>query len=104
MDCWYPPGIPPSGTYRYLRYNVLMAWAIRTIYTYKCVQMDSQQLPKMSKVYSICRKCDMPKTVWGWIPPPLGSLRVNKRKEFKQCSISKKLRIGLHQRVNLAKY
>ena len=46
----------------------------------------------------------MQKTEGGWIPPPLGSLRVNKRKEFKQRSISKKLRIGLHQRGNLAKY
>jgi len=40
-----------------------MAWAIITIYTSKYVQMDPQQLTKMSKFYSICNKCDMQKTV-----------------------------------------
>jgi len=55
-----------------------MACAIITIYTYKCVQMDPQQLhvPKMSKFYSKFNKCDMQKSVGGWIPHPLGSLRV----------------------------
>src|SRR6218665_1803035 len=53
---------PPFSWYLgYLRYNVLMAWAIRTIYTSKCVQMDAHQLPKTSKFYSICNKCDMHK-------------------------------------------
>src|SRR6218665_3079839 len=31
-----------------------MAWAIITIYTSKCAQMDPQQLPNRSKVYSRC--------------------------------------------------
>jgi len=52
------------------RYNVLMASAIRTIYTSKCVQMDPEQLPETSTFYSICNKCDMQNTVGGWIPPP----------------------------------
>src|SRR6218665_680712 len=34
-----------------------------------------QQLPNMIKIYSICNKCVMQKSVGGWIPP-LGSLRV----------------------------
>jgi len=40
-----------------------MAWAIITIYTSKCVQMDSQQLLKTSKFYSRCKKCDIEKTL-----------------------------------------
>src|SRR6218665_3495084 len=42
----------------YLRYNILMEMAIRTIYTSKCVQIR-----KMSIVVSICNMCDMQKTV-----------------------------------------
>ena len=42
-----------------------MAWAIRTIYTSKCVQMDPQQLPETSKFYSIFNKRDMQKTAGG---------------------------------------
>jgi len=42
-----------------------MAWAIITIYTSKCAQMDPQQLLKTSKVYSRCKKCDIEKTVGG---------------------------------------
>src|SRR6218665_1291390 len=42
-----------------------MAWAITTIYTSKCAQMDPQQLPKMSKFYSRCKKCDIEKTLVG---------------------------------------
>ena len=41
---WYPP----PRYLGYLRYNVLMAWAIITIYTSKFVKMDPQQLPKTS--------------------------------------------------------
>jgi len=52
-----------------------MAWAIRTIYTSKCVQMGPQQLPKTSKFYSICNKCDMQKTVGGGYTP-FGRLKV----------------------------
>ena len=59
---WYPP----PGYLGYPMYKFLMAWAIRTIYTSKCVPMEPQQLPKTSKSYSICNKCDMQKTV----PPP----------------------------------
>jgi len=48
-----------------------MAWAIVTIYTSKCAQMDSKQLPKTSKFYSKCKKCDTEKTLGGgWVPPP----------------------------------
>ena len=36
------------GYLEYIRYNFLMAWAIITIYTSKCMQMDPQQLPKTS--------------------------------------------------------
>jgi len=53
-----------------------MEWAIITIYTSKCVQMDPQQLPKTSKLCSICNKCDMQKTAGGGYHP-LGSLKVH---------------------------
>ena len=39
--------------------------------------MDPQQLPKMSKFYSKSKKCDIEKTLGGWVPPPLGSPKVN---------------------------
>jgi len=39
-----------------------MAWAILTIYTSECANMDPQQLPKTSKFYSRCKKCDIEKT------------------------------------------
>ena len=45
-----------------------MAWAITTIYTSKCVQMDPQQLPNRSKFYSRCKKCDIEKTLVGTTP------------------------------------
>src|SRR6218665_2640403 len=63
--------VSTSGYLGYLRYNFLMTWAIRTIYTSKCVQMDPQQLIKTSKLYSICNKCDMQNTARGvgTIPP-----------------------------------
>src|SRR6218665_2262191 len=54
-----------------------MAWAIIKIYTSKCAQMDPQQLPKTSKFYSRSKKCDIKKTLGGWVPPPLGSPKVN---------------------------
>jgi len=38
-----------------------MAWAIITIYTSKCEQMNPQQLPKTSKVYSKFKKYDIEK-------------------------------------------
>jgi len=47
-----------------------MAWAIITIYISKCAQMHPQQLPKTSKFYSKCKKCDIEKTLGGWVPPP----------------------------------
>src|SRR6218665_974736 len=46
-----------------------MAWAIVTIYTPKCAQMDPQQLPKTSKFYSKSKKCDIKKTLGRWVPP-----------------------------------
>src|SRR6218665_879671 len=52
-----------------------MAWATRTIYTSKCVQIDPHQLLKMYNVYSICNKCVMQKTVEG-VDITSGSLRV----------------------------
>src|SRR6218665_2112547 len=45
------------------------------MYTSKCVQMDSHQLPKTSKFYSIGKKCDMQTNLGGWIPTSLGSPR-----------------------------
>ena len=53
-----------------------MAWAIITIYTSKCAQMDPQQLPKSSKFYSGCKKSDIEKTLGGWVPPPLVARRL----------------------------
>jgi len=47
-----------------------MTWAIITIYTSKCAQMDPQQLPKTSKFYFRSKKCDIKKTLRGWVPPP----------------------------------
>src|SRR6218665_3028862 len=53
-----------------------MVWAIIKIYTAKCAQMDPQQLPKRSKFYSKCKKCDIEKTLGGWVPPPLVARRL----------------------------
>src|SRR6218665_2456544 len=59
-----------------------MAWAIITIYTSKCVQMDSQQLLKTSKFYSRSKKCDIEKTLGGGYhhPPSLVARRLNQLK------------------------
>src|SRR6218665_2792688 len=54
-----------------------MAWAIITIYTSKCAQMNPQQLLKTSKFYSRCKKCDIEKTLGVCTTPPLGSPKVN---------------------------
>src|SRR6218665_1862839 len=53
-----------------------MAWGIITIYISKCAQMNPQQLPKTSKFYSRCKKCDIEKTLW-WYQPPLVARRLN---------------------------
>src|SRR6218665_2315508 len=53
-----------------------MAWAIITIYTSKCAQMDPQQPPKTSKFYSRCKKCDIEKTLGVVGTTPLGSPKV----------------------------
>src|SRR6218665_3033839 len=54
-----------------------MAWAIITIYTSICAQMDPQQLPKTSKLYSRCKKCDIENTLEdGCVPPPLVARRL----------------------------
>jgi len=51
-----------------------MAWAIITIYISKCAQMNPQQLPKTSRFYSKCKKCDIEKTLGGWVgTTPIGS-------------------------------
>jgi len=46
-----------------------MEWTTRTIYTFKCVQVDPEKLhaPKMSKFYSICNNCVMQTHVGGGI-------------------------------------
>src|SRR6218665_2330744 len=53
-----------------------MAWPIITIYISKCAQMDPQQLPKTSKVYSKSKKCDIEKTLG--VPPPLVARRLSR--------------------------
>jgi len=69
---------PAPGYLRYIKYNFWMAWAIITIYSSKCVQMDPQQLPKTSTFYSRCKKYDIETTVRGWVPPlPLVVGRLN---------------------------
>src|SRR6218665_2437903 len=55
-----------------------MAWAIITIYTSKCSQMDPQQLSKPSKVYSRCKKCDIEKVIVDGYHHPLGSLKAKR--------------------------
>src|SRR6218665_235590 len=55
-----------------------MAWAIITIYISKCAQINPQQLPKTSKFYSKCKKCDIEATLGGWVPPPLEARRLSK--------------------------
>jgi len=62
-----------------------MAWATRTIYTSKCVQMDPKQLSKMSKFYSLCNKFVMQKIV-GVDTTLLDSPRV-KHKMFPQVAL-----------------
>jgi len=47
-----------------------MAWAIITIYTSECAQVDTQQLLKTSKFYSRCKKFDIEKTLGGGYNPP----------------------------------
>ena len=41
--------------------------------------MNPQQLPKTSKFYSKCKKCDIEKTLWGGYHP-LGSPKVKRRR------------------------
>src|SRR6218665_2068193 len=59
-----------------------MAWAIITIYTSKCPQMDPKQQPETSTFYSRCKKCDIKKNLRGWVPPPLGSPKVNDERSY----------------------
>src|SRR6218665_2313378 len=53
-----------------------MARAIITIYISKCAQMNPQQLPKTSKFYSKCKKCDIEKTLGGTTPLVARRLKV----------------------------
>jgi len=54
-----------------------MVWAIITIYTSECAQMERRQLLKTSKFYSRCKKCDIKKTLGGGdYHFPLGSRRL----------------------------
>src|SRR6218665_3595441 len=62
-----------------------MAWAIITNYTSKCAQMDPQQPMKTSKFYSRSKKCDIEKTLGGWVQP-LGSPKVNTTKHYSAAS------------------
>jgi len=55
-----------------------MAWAIITVYTSNCAQMDPQQVPNASTFYSRWKKCYIEKTVVVGHHHPLGSLKVNK--------------------------
>src|SRR6218665_1421092 len=64
-----------------------MAWAIITIYISKCAQMNPQQLPKTSKFYSKCKKCDIEKTLGGGYHP-LGSPKVKRICIFQYICIS----------------
>ena len=57
-----------------------MALAIITIYTSQCAQMNPQQLPKTSKFYSKCKKCDIEKTLGGEYHLPLVARRLNNAK------------------------
>src|SRR6218665_2610750 len=60
-----------------------MTRAIITIYISKCAQMDPQQLFKTSKFYSKCKKCDIKKTLGGWVqPPPLVARKLNTNKSM----------------------
>ena len=55
-----------------------LSWNL-TIYTSKCAQMDPQQLPKTSKLYSRGKKCDLKTTLGGWVPPlAIGSSKVKR--------------------------
>src|SRR6218665_1842072 len=55
-----------------------MAWAIITIYTSKCAQVDPQQLPKTSTLYSRCKKCDIEKTLGRVGTTTIGSQKVKR--------------------------
>src|SRR6218665_2549815 len=57
-----------------------MVWAIITIYISKCAQMEPQQLLKTSNFYSRCKRCDIEKTLGGWVPSPLVARRLNHEK------------------------
>src|SRR6218665_506012 len=53
-----------------------MAWAIITIYISKRAQVNPQQLPKTSKFYSKCKKCDIEKSLGVGTTPPLVARRL----------------------------
>src|SRR6218665_3780132 len=77
-----------------------MAWAIITIYISKCAQMNPQQLPKTSKFYSKCKKCDIEKTLGEWVPPPLVARRLSARSTQRIVSRHNEIR-GLHLLRNI---
>jgi len=60
-----------------IRYNFGMAWAIITVYTSKCAQMDPKKLLKTSEFHSRCKKCYIEKILGGGYNSPLGSPKVN---------------------------
>src|SRR6218665_48395 len=76
---------PPGYTW-YLRYNVLMAWAIRTIYTSKCVQMDLNSYLKRQNFSPYATSVTCKNRRGGY--HLLGSLRVKMSTSPKQCDIN----------------
>src|SRR6218665_4121718 len=59
-----------------------MVWVIIQIYTSKCAQMDPQQLPITSKLYSKSKKCDIKKPYGGGYHPPLVARRLMRHDSF----------------------
>src|SRR6218665_3682974 len=72
-----------------------MAWAIITIYISKCAQMNPQQLPKTSKFYSRCKKCDI-KISLGVGTTPLGSPKVKRNLQKCHLHLSRYDTIQMH--------
>src|SRR6218665_2179032 len=72
-----------------------MAWAIITIYSSKCAQMDPQQLLKTSKFYSRCKKCDIEKTLGGGSPKVKASEILAVTTRIVSVRISKRLTLHI---------
>src|SRR6218665_2392744 len=74
--------VSPPGYLGYLWYNFLIAWAIRTIYTSRYVQINPSSCLKRQMFYYICnilfhmQKVRYAKTVGGGYHTSLAGLRV----------------------------